>query len=229
MIYAAVGDIHGDGGKLDDMMDALAAKMNFDVDTVVFLGDYIDGGPESAYVVDLLRRLETIYPHWKFLMGNHEDMMLDALLYKSMTYGNFYQWWNQGGEGTYMSYDPTHVQGARPPLPQQIVERMGEDIEWLKSLPFFYDTEHFFFVHAGVEPYTEPFETKFEDMLWLRSNFIKSDYDWGKRIIFGHTAHSEPLVMPNKIGIDTMHHGRGKLSAVILDSNQTMWYDLLQV
>jgi serine/threonine protein phosphatase 1 len=58
-------------------------------------------------------------------------------------------------------------------------------------------------------------------MLWIREPFIYSNFPWEKQVIFGHSAHKEPVVMDNKIGIDTMWHNHGKLTAVELFDDRT--------
>jgi serine/threonine protein phosphatase 1 len=75
------------------------------------------------------------------------------------------------------------------------------------------------FVHAGFAPRIGLDGQTEEDMLWIREAFITSDWDFdGKRVVFGHTPFHEPVVLPNKIGIDTMFHDYGKLTAVELDT-----------
>ena len=78
------------------------------------------------------------------------------------------------------------------------------------------EEEEYVFVHAGLRPKRPIHEQSIEDLLWIRHEFIDSDYDWGKRIVFGHTPLSSPLVQPQKIGIDTGAVYGGPLTAVIL-------------
>ncbi len=87
---------------------------------------------------------------------------------------------------------------------------------FLKSLPYYWETEAYIFVHAGLRPKKPLDKQDLHDLLFIRSDFIHSKYDWGKRIIFGHTPFSEPLVEPNKIGIDTGCVYGGELTALIL-------------
>ena len=76
-------------------------------------------------------------------------------------------------------------------------------MEFFKSLRLFYETEEFIFVHAGLRPKIPLKSQRSEDLLWIRDKFVKTKYDFGKRVIFGHTPLKQPLVEPNKIGIDT--------------------------
>jgi serine/threonine protein phosphatase 1 len=101
-----------------------------------------------------------------------------------------------GGQQTLDSYLKKTVQPESFPIPP-------DHVEFFKSLRLYYETEEFIFVHAGLRPRT-PLETQStEDLLWIRDNFISTKYDFGKRVIFGHTPLKKPLVEPNKIGIDT--------------------------
>lgn len=212
-------DIHG---HYDQLM-ALYRKLPIepDKDQLIILGDYVDRGPKSKQVVEQIIKWKKQYPHWVFLMGNHEDMMLDALVYGERIYHDYYLWFNQGGRQTISSYFPPEIDDYSKAIsnPKDYIPK--EHLEFLAALPRYYQADKYFFVHGGVMPYKKPEETDPQDMLWLRDNFIYSNYDWGKKIIYGHTYdnHSgsfEPNVMENKIGIDTAMAYGGKLTALEL-------------
>jgi serine/threonine protein phosphatase 1 len=76
-------------------------------------------------------------------------------------------------------------------------------LEFLSELRLYYQTENYIFVHAGMRDKVPLESQKETDLLWIRDEFIYSDYDFGKRVVFGHTPFKEPLVQTNKIGIDT--------------------------
>jgi serine/threonine protein phosphatase 1 len=78
-----------------------------------------------------------------------------------------------------------------------------EHLDFFNSLELFYETDNYIFVHAGLREGVPLAEQRSEDLLWIRSRFIKTGYDYGKKIVFGHTPLPDPLVKPNKIGIDT--------------------------
>ena len=104
-----------------------------------------------------------------------------------------------GGQQTLDSYLIKPVQADQSeffPIPP-------EHMEFFKSLRLFYETEEFIFVHAGLRPRVPLESQNTEDLLWIRNKFVSSKYDFGKRVIFGHTPLKKPLVEPNKIGIDT--------------------------
>lgn len=104
----AIGDVHGHWQELYGLMTRLInnASLRPERDTVVFLGDLVDGGPDTRRVVEWCMEMSTRYPHWVFLKGNHCDLMLDALRYNERIYGSYDLWWMQGGRETARSYMP---------------------------------------------------------------------------------------------------------------------------
>ncbi|MDY6852862.1 MAG: serine/threonine protein phosphatase, partial [Thermodesulfobacteriota bacterium] len=88
--------------------------------------------------------------------------------------------------------------------------------DFLESLAHYYETEDYIFVHAGLRDGILIEDQDPHDLLWIRDEFISSDYDHGKRVIFGHTPFREPLVQPNKIGIDTGAVFGGRLTCLEL-------------
>ena len=185
----AIGDIHGCFDKLCELMQKI--KIDFERDTLIFMGDYIDRGPNSFEVVEYLIDLKKRFPKTIFLKGNHEEMLLnylagiDRLLY-----------FRNGGQQTLESYINQIQLPESPPIP-------AEHLEFFQSLVLYYQTENYIFVHAGLKKKKPLFMQDPDDLLWIRDRFIRSDYDFGKRVVFGHTPFTEPLVLPNKIGIDT--------------------------
>jgi serine/threonine protein phosphatase 1 len=224
----ACGDLHGHYTELMGLhQQLLDAGMVPARDTLVFLGDENDGGPNTKQVIDQLIAWQRDYPHWVFLKGNHGDLMLDALCWNSRKYGSYDLWWNQGGRATAMSYLPADATDYERAIMQPRDYIPQEHLDWLAKRPLIHITDQYVFIHAGLLPNTTITEhldslndpDMEQAMLWIRDAFIDSEYRWGKRVIFGHTPFKEPLVMPNKIGIDTMRHNTGKLTAVELDPN----------
>jgi len=196
----AIGDIHGCFDRVRALLDKLAIDVKRD--NVIFLGDYVDRGPDSKKVVDLMIHLQQENPDsYVFLKGNHEEMFLDYVENGPLK-NSFLKF---GGQETLKSYghpDPGHI-------PKQ-------HVEFLKKLKPMHLTDRFCFVHAGLKPGVPIEKQKEEDLLWIRFSFIKSDYDWGKRIIFGHTPFDTPLIEKNKIGIDTGAVYGGRLTCLVL-------------
>jgi serine/threonine protein phosphatase 1 len=187
-IYA-IGDIHGCADKLRRLIDQLAIDPK--QDQLVFVGDYIDRGPDSFEVVDYLLGLKSIFPNVVFLKGNHEQMLEDYLAGPDKL-----TFLINGGQATldsYLRHRPS-PQGPVFPLRHQV---------FFKGLRLFYETENYLFVHAGLKPKVPLTQQHPGDLLWIRSQFIYSDVDFGKQVVFGHTPFPEPLVQANKIGIDT--------------------------
>jgi serine/threonine protein phosphatase 1 len=79
----------------------------------------------------------------------------------------------------------------------------SEHLEFFNSLHLYYQTEDYIFVHAGMRAKVPLESQKKMDLLWIREEFIHSNFNFGKRVIFGHTPFKEPLLQSNKIGIDT--------------------------
>lgn len=220
----AIGDIHGHQRELLDLITQLINDgMDPARDTVVFLGDYVDGGPDTRQVLDTLIEWGKAYPHWVFVRGNHDQMMLDAMDHPD-DWGTFIHWFHQGGQETFASYLPSGFRDKAFGL-QWVGDRgqelrtyvSPEHITWLRSLPLYHETDRYIFVHAGLRPPLPPQACSAEDLLWIRDDFINSRHDWGKVVVYGHTPVREPLVMFNKIGIDTLPRNVGKLCAVELE------------
>jgi len=197
----AIGDIHGSADKLIALVEKLV--IDFENDTLVFVGDYIDRGPASFEVVEYLLNLKKRCRNTVFLKGNHEDMFLnyidgpDKLTYLM-----------NGGKDTLESY-LSKSSGDPSPIPP-------EHIDFFRSLLPYYETEDYIFVHAGLRANIPLNMQGPDDLLWIRSDFIDSDYDFGKLVVFGHTPFLEPLMRPNKVGIDTGAVYGNKLTCIKL-------------
>jgi serine/threonine protein phosphatase 1 len=188
----AIGDVHGSLESLERLME----KINPDLtrDRLVFIGDYIDRGPQPKGVVDYIIRLKNQAPPERIicLKGNHEAMFLDFLLGASAGLFLF-----NGGLSTLQDYwgdDWNDRKGlALPP----------DHAKFYQDLQLYYETPDYIFVHGGLKPGVPLAEQQEEDLVWIRGEFITSPEDFGRRVIFGHTPFKQPLLMPNKIGIDT--------------------------
>lgn len=180
-----IGDIHGCLGMLKRLMDKIDWRP--DRDRLIFLGDYIDRGEDSKGVVDFVLVLLTKSSFVHCLLGNHENGFLNFL-----SGGDIKTFLINGGEPTLRSYQ-RDGEILIPP----------DHISFYQSLHPWIELEDYYVVHAGFRPGVEINDQSLEDLIWIRDPFIYSDYDFGKRVIFGHTPFYEPLVTPNKIGLDT--------------------------
>jgi serine/threonine protein phosphatase 1 len=220
-IYA-ISDIHGCADLLQNAFD----RIDQDLTTLgknraihVFLGDYIDRGPESCRAIDLLiergRRHESV-----FLKGNHEAFLRDVLRKPALL-----QDWKQfGGLQTLSSY------GLRPTLNPD----PGEQAELIRQLAlaipphqqdFFNDLSlrficgDFFFVHAGVKPGVALADQQEHDLIWIRDEFLQSKEAFAKYIVHGHTPVMAPDIRLNRINIDTGAYATGNLTLLVLQGD----------
>lgn len=208
--FIAIGDIHGCLKSMQAILDKLEPYYDR---TFVFVGDYIDRGPASKQVVDYLidfrQKVDCI-----FLRGNHEQMLLDAFKRNKQNL-----WMMNGGQATLQSYKKD---GDTVTLP-------NEHDEFYEGTRMYYDTDKYFFVHAGISPgksIAESLEDEEEvrEFLWERSHLNAFDTPWEKTVVFGHTPRSNPIKKKNMIGIDTGcvydRVGYGKLTAVKLPEEE---------
>lgn len=190
-IYA-IGDIHGHLDLLQRLMEKLQPDLARD--RLVFMGDYIDRGLHPKGVVDYVLGLQRQAPpdHVVCLKGNHEAMFLDYLQGRDIDL-----FLNNGGISTLRDYWGDDWQD------QEDLVLPPDHRRFLEELRLYYETEAYIFVHGGLKPGVPMEEQQEEDLLWIRGDFITSMADFGKKVIFGHTPFRQPLLMPNKIGIDT--------------------------
>jgi len=196
----AIGDIHGCIDPLKRLLANIAAYASGG--TVVFLGDYVDRGPDSRSVVErLISGPPSSSWKWIALKGNHEDMMVGVHA------GQCDQsWWlANGGLKTIQSYEND--------IPEW-------HLEWAHSLPLMHMDEHRIFVHAGVREGAYLEDQTPKDLLWTR---VPDDYSstyWGKHLCHGHTAsHQNPLTVGNRTNVDSACVFGGKLSCAVFDDS----------
>jgi serine/threonine protein phosphatase 1 len=188
----AIGDLHGCLASLERLLDIINPDLT--QDRLVFIGDYIDRGPRSRGVVDYIVRLKSLAPPGQIicLKGNHEAMFLDFLKGAAAELFLF-----NGGLSTLEDYwgdDWLDREGLVLP---------SDHDQFYRDLHLYYETPDYIFVHGGLKPGVPLKDQEEEDLLWIRGEFIASPEDFGRRVIFGHTPFKQPLIMPNKIGIDT--------------------------
>jgi len=182
----AIGDIHGCRDLLDLLLKKVAPTA---ADRMIFLGDYIDRGPDSCGVVERLLELQNKFPDTAFLRGNHEQMLLDFLSGE-----DHLMFLLNGGNATLESYEKNA--DGKPVIPK-------EHLAFFNNLQSHFIFGDFIFVHAGLRPGVPIDQQEEYDMLWIRGEFINSDYDWGKTVVFGHSPQSQVLKRSNMIGLDT--------------------------
>jgi serine/threonine protein phosphatase 1 len=205
----AVGDIHGSLGKMQALVAACREHAEGRAMQFVFLGDYIDRGPDSAGVVRAMMALQNeLQERVIALMGNHEAWLLAVLDGEAPERG----WLFNGGAQTLLSYGVR----AASDLPR-------DHVEWMRSLRLVYDDERRLFVHAGVNP-GKPLDAQDEhDLLWIREPFLSGGRDYGRLVVHGHTPleTAEPELRNNRLNLDTAAVFGGPLTAAVFDDTQT--------
>ena len=163
-----IGDVHGHYDGLMLLLEALAPSSD---DRVYFLGDLIDRGPKSAQVLEFVKQSS-----YQTLLGNHEQLMLDALPDGPIDLRAWQAWLYSGGEATVASYRETGM------MPYQ-------HLEWIRSLPTHLDLGDIWLVHAGVHPKLPIHKQSIDQLCWIRKEFhnIPKPYFPDKLIITGHT------------------------------------------
>lgn len=211
-----VGDIHGRADLLRDLLekiDQIAPEA-----TRVFVGDYIDRGPDSRGVLDIM--IEEVEAGSFCLMGNHEAMCLEFL---SQEYTNGFHWLRHGGLATLASFgievsrDASFGEIAEAKM--RFSERVGEaTITWLKNRPLYWKSGNLWVCHAGPDP-SEPISTQDEEhFLWGHERFLRDARNDGQWVAHGHWVTDEPTVASSRISVDTGAWSTGVLTAAVIST-----------
>ena len=218
-IYA-IGDIHG---RADLLADAIA-RIDDDIarrpirETVeVYLGDYIDRGPDSKAVIDLLC-VRLVKNRAVCLRGNHEALMEDFL----RDAANLHPWLQLGGLQTLASYGI----GLHPRNDTEIDTRLrfwrafprAHEL-FLHCLRYSFCCGDFLFVHAGIRPGIPIPQQNFHDLLWIRQEFLNSPRNHGKFVVHGHTPVPHPDIRQNRMNIDTGAWRTGTLTCAAIEGS----------
>ncbi len=217
-IYA-IGDVHGRVDLLRRLHDAIRADradQPSDRITVVHLGDYVDRGPDSAAVLELLSGdpiddVEAVY-----LRGNHEQFMMDFI----DTGARGAAWIANGGAETMASY------GVTPdPWDPSVSSRTLRDAipthhcAFLDRTALMHRIGDVVFAHAGVDPHRPLDAQRPEDLLWIREKFLGHTEDLGVVVVHGHTPRPDPEVTRGRINVDTHAWHSGRLTAAVIEMN----------
>lgn len=227
--YYAIGDVHGELKKLERLFETMIDDV--DGETVfVFLGDYVDRGPNSREVVRFIREAQRDCKNIEViaLLGNHEDMMFKACRYP--TRSDMHLWSINGGEDTLQSYEVEH--------PKDLYEKYSHDVDWLGRLPYYYKDEEnkIIFVHAGILPREFP-KIERETAIWTRAvEFFTPDMFWTDEmkeylVVHGHTPTQTTFVSKNRVGLDTgaCFRDLGNLSGARIDTNPRRVTKIFQI
>lgn len=225
-IYA-IGDVHGCFPLLVSLLQKIEEdqRQRAPMEThVVLLGDYIDRGPQSREVCELLHAMrDSAYFHC--LMGNHEETMLNVLDGNRMA---LRFWLKYGGEETLLSWGLEPDLIARAYLSEsgqwQLIEAFRERVSpdlvgWMRGLRSHHQHGGYLFVHAGVRPKCRLEEQSEEDMRWIREPFLSSTAWHPWRVVHGHSQSESAEILHNRIGIDTGAYRTGMLTAIGIEDD----------
>jgi serine/threonine protein phosphatase 1 len=217
-IYA-VGDIHGRADLLMETIERIdddLARRPIAHAVEVYLGDYIDRGPHSKFVIDLLA-VRLVEKRAVCLRGNHEDLMEGFLRDPA----NLRPWLQLGGMQTLASYGVYRRPGM---IETEIdVHRRFRSVFprthelFLQCLRYGFCCGDFLFVHAGIRPNIPIERQDINDLLWIRHEFLDSPRDHGKLIVHGHTPVPHPDIRRNRINIDTGAWRTGTLTCIAIE------------
>jgi serine/threonine protein phosphatase 1 len=220
----AIGDIHGRADLLEQLLDLIKRDILLlgsvpERPMIVFLGDYVDRGPASRSVVDLILRLRQDQNlEVRTLKGNHEQALLFFLA--DSQFGR--TWISHGGATTLMSYS------VRPPAPRAHAEEFEEariafqnalghsHTEFFRELELYLLQDDYAFVHAGVRWGIPVHQQDERDLLWIRQEFLHSNQSIEQVVVHGHTPVEQPYLGTARIAIDTGAYATGILTAVRL-------------
>jgi serine/threonine protein phosphatase 1 len=224
----AIGDIHG----RNDLLIELLAKIDADnaargsADTqLIFLGDLVDRGADSAGVIETAMACRASGGKVRFLMGNHEEVFVQACRKRDPKTARFFI--RIGGEATILSYPITRAEYMGLDM-EQLCARLEtlvpeEHLAFLESFEDQITIGDYAFVHAGIRPDVPLCDQKPSDLRWIREAFVDQRGDLEKVIVYGHTIYDEVEERGSRIGIDTGAYASGKLTAIGLEGGER-WY-----
>lgn len=220
----AIGDIHG---RLD-LLDMLLPRIEADHAArppaerhIIFLGDLVDRGPDSAGVIERVRALCAADPNVHCLMGNHEEIMLRSLEGEDKALRLFCR---VGGRETMISYGVTPEEYERLDY-AEVTERLNAVVpvshrDFLAALKEIMVLGDYVFVHAGVRPGVAIADQKLSETRWIRDAFLEHRGVLEKVVVHGHTVADEAELLPHRIGIDTGAYQTDRLTALMLEGSQ---------
>jgi serine/threonine protein phosphatase 1 len=224
----AIGDIHG----RNDLLQRLLTQIDADdatrgaADTqIIFLGDLMDRGPDSAGVIETAMTLRSDGRKVRFLMGNHEEVFVRACRKRDSKTTRFFL--RIGGEATVLSYPITRAEYITLDM-DELSERLTnlvphEHLDFIDSFEDQIVVGDYAFVHAGIRPGVLLSQQKPSDLRWIREEFVDQRGDLEKVVVYGHTIYEDIEERGSRIGIDTGAYASDKLTALALEGGER-WY-----
>jgi serine/threonine protein phosphatase 1 len=218
----AVGDVHGCKSQMVHLLEAIERhRAGYTGSThLIFLGDMVDRGPDSADVLNYVLTADLPADKVTFLMGNHEEMMLDCY---DGNVRSFSPWLRYGGLETMESYGVTRDTIFREDFDLGPVMRSAVPLKHIAFLRSFQDRlslGDYLFVHAGIRPGTMLEDQSPDDLRWITTDFLTDKTDHGFTVVHGHTIAPTVIRRSNRIGVDTGCYRTGILSALVLEGDE---------
>lgn len=227
----AIGDVHGRRDLLAEMHARIRAELIRDRPAdwrIIHLGDYVDRGPDSKGVLDLLIAAKEADSRVLTLAGNHDIGFLEFLAHPTPK-GLFALF---GGPETARSYgveldlaDPRRFREGSEELVRTVPPA---HVALLRTLDFSCTFGDFFFCHAGIRPGVPLGEQERMDLIWIRDAFLDWPHLHPRVIVHGHTPAPEPEVMPNRVNIDTGAYKTGRLTALVIDGAEKRFLNVAE-
>jgi serine/threonine protein phosphatase 1 len=204
----AIGDVHGQIDMLHEALGLIEAEGGKQA-KIVFIGDYVDRGPDSKAVVQLLIDAAKAGKPWVTLKGNHDRYLqrfVETATVRDPCTKSGLHWMNPrlGGDKTLVSYGvPASESGDMAAIHAEAVKAVPDShLHFIQNLPIRYETDDLFFAHAGIQPGVKLADQVEDDLLWIRDPFLKDIRDHGKLIVHGHTMIEAPQAYHNRINLD---------------------------
>lgn len=196
-----ISDIHGCLNELNRLLNAV--EYNHERDRLILLGDYVDRGPDSKEVVE--RIIELVHVHGAIaIKGNHDQRLVDLINDRDVK-DKFIE---HGGLATIASYTDNKEMTLDEAI-EYIRDKYINHINFLETLPLFYEDRHHIYVHAGINPDVAEWREQSEyDFLYIKEQFINNRTRVDKKVVFGHTKtidihrKADIWFSEDKIGID---------------------------
>ena len=232
----AVGDIHGCKNLLDKIHNKIriATNTKSGKKLIIYLGDYIDRGPDVKGTIDTLINFNLPNVEKIFLLGNHEQMFLDVLEGKN---NSLYNWISNSGLETIESYGGDLSKYIDDNLEltfeKKIVTKIKKflpkaHLNFFNNLKLYHVWNNYLFVHAGINPKMPIEKQQKETLIWTREkSFFDPLMTYDKIVVHGHTAKEKIEKYPFRINLDTGSFYSGRLSCLLFENNKCRYFDSL--
>lgn len=204
----AIGDIHGQLNELMRVLD-LIEKDGGPNANVVFVGDYVDRGPDSKGVVQTLMDGVNAGKNWRLIKGNHDRYLCrfldNQIVHDPATRADLF-WFDPrlGGDKTLLSYGVV-ADDLRPltEIHAAAVDAVPQaHRDFMAALPLMVTSDDLLFVHAGIRPGVALSDQVEDDLIWIRQPFLEYDQSFGPLVVHGHTALDHPEHVGNRVNLD---------------------------